>query len=171
MILWVDQNITNSSLEASQWNFHWAYTGFPGCHQVASRGFHCEKSEVKIHSLLMFEGLWQPLVSKVTGIGSSAEVSSWDPRVLWCHAHPRCYPANTVRDSQLKLEKCQIWGMDEGVLPPMTPINPDLGGNTWKKSHILPVCSFIHTLEMSCPDLICSFSKFVFKFGWIIILN
>ena len=114
MILWVDQNITNSSLEASQWSFHWAYTGFPGCHQVATRDFQCEKFEVNIHNLLMFEGLWQPLVSKVTGIGSPVSVRSWDPRVLWCHAHPRCYPANTVRDSQLKVKKCQIlvfgWG-------------------------------------------------------------
>ena len=120
----VDQNITNSSLEASQWSFHWAYTGFPGCHQVATRGFQCEKSEVKIHSLLMFEELWQPLVSKVTGIGSPAEVRSWDPRVLCCHAHPRCYPANTVRDSQLKLEKCQILGYEWGGAAPMTPLIP-----------------------------------------------
>ena len=134
MILRVDQNITNSSLEASQWNFHWAYTGFPGCHQVPARGFQCKKSEVKIHSLLVFEGHWQPLVSKVTGIGSPAEVRSWDPRVLWCHAHPRCYPANTVRDSQLKLEKCQILGYGQGgTASPMTPVNPYLGGNIWKK--------------------------------------
>ena len=54
MILRVDQNITNSSLEASQWSFHWAYTGFPGCHQVATRDFQCEKFEVNIHNLLMF---------------------------------------------------------------------------------------------------------------------
>ena len=97
------------------------YTGFPGCHQVATRGFQCEKSEVKIHSLLMFEGLWHPLVSKVAGIGSPAEVRSWDPRVLWCHAHPRCYPANTVRDSQLKLEKCQILGYGRGGTAPYDP--------------------------------------------------
>ena len=75
----------------------------------------------KIHSLLMFEGLWQPLVSKVTRIGSPAEVRSWDPRVLWCHAHPRCYPANTVRDSQLKLEKCQILGYGWGGTAPYDP--------------------------------------------------
>ena len=81
----------------------------------------------------MFEGLWQPLVSKVAGIGSPAEVRSWDPRVLWCHAHPRCYPANTVRDSQLKLEKCQILQYGWGGAAPMTPINPYLGGNVRKK--------------------------------------
>ena len=75
----------------------------------------------KIHSLLMFEGLWHPLVLKVAGIGSSAEVRSWDPRVLWCHAHPRCYPANTVRDSQLKLEKCQILGYGWGGTAPYDP--------------------------------------------------
>ena len=147
--LQVDQNITNSSLEASQWSFHWAYTGLPGCHQVATRGFQCEKSEVKIHSLLMFEGLWQPLVSKVTGIGSPAEVRSWDPRVLWCYAHPRCYPANTVRDSQLKLEKCQILGYGWGGAAPMTPINSYLGGMHEKNEPLLPVCSFMHTLETS----------------------
>ena len=81
----------------------------------------------------MFEGLWHPLVSKVAGIGSPAEVRSWDPRVLWYHAHPRCYPANTVRDSQLKLEKCQILGYGWGGTAPMTPVNPYLAGNVWKK--------------------------------------
>ena len=81
----------------------------------------------------MFEGLWHPLVSKVAGIGSPAEVRSWDPRVLWCHAHPRCYPANTVRDSQLKLEKCQTLGYGQGGTAPMIPINPYLRGNVWKK--------------------------------------
>ena len=137
MILWVDQNITNSSLEASQWSFHWVYTGFSGCHQVATRGFQCEKSEVKIHSLLMFEGLWHPLMSKVTGIGSPAEVRSWDPRVLWCHTHPRCYPANTVRDSQLKLEKCQILEYRQGGTVPYYPrVTPYLRGNMWKKESL-----------------------------------
>ena len=150
MILWVDQNITNSSLEASQWSFHWAYTSFTGCHQVATRGFQCEKSEVRIHSLLMFEGLWQPLVSKVTGIGSPAEVRSWDPRVLWCHAHPRCYPAKLSEIANWNLKNVKFWGMDEGALPPTTPINPSLGGDTWQKmSHFWPVCSFMHTLETS----------------------
>ena len=49
---------------------HWAYTGCPGCHQVAARDFQCQKFGVKIQNLSMFEELWQPLVSKVTGIGS-----------------------------------------------------------------------------------------------------
>ena len=31
------------------------------------------------------------------------------------------------------LKNVKFWGMDEGVLPPMTPINPYLGGNAWKK--------------------------------------
>ena len=39
--------------------------------------------------------------------------------------------------------------MDEGALPPMTPINPYLGGNVQKMSHFLPVCLFMHTLETS----------------------
>ena len=143
MILRVDQNITNSSLEASQWSFHWAYTGFPGCHQVATREFQCEKFEVNIHNLLMFEGLWQPLVSLT-------KVRSWDPRVLWCHAHPRCYPANTVRDSQSKVEKCQILVHGWGGTAPCDPHNPYLGANAWKKmSHLLHDCSFTHTLDAS----------------------
>ena len=45
-------------------------TGSAACHQVAARDFQCQKVGVKIHNLLMFEELWQPLVSKVTGIGS-----------------------------------------------------------------------------------------------------
>ena len=31
------------------------------------------------------------------------------------------------------LKNVKFWGMDEGVLPPTTPINPYLGGNTRKK--------------------------------------
>ena len=31
------------------------------------------------------------------------------------------------------LKNVKFWGMDEGVLPPMTPINPYLGGNARKK--------------------------------------
>ena len=46
------------------------------------------------------------------------------------------------------LKNVKFWGMDEGVLPPTTPINPYLGGNAWKKmGQFLPVCSFMHTLE------------------------
>ena len=55
--------------------------------------------------------VWRTLTPtgvKDAGIGSPAEVRSWDPRVHWCHAHPRCYPANTVRDSQLKLENVKF---------------------------------------------------------------
>ena len=70
MILLVDKNVTNSSLEASQGIFHWANIGSSGCHQVAARNFQCQKFGVKIQNLLMFEELWQPLVVKVTGIGS-----------------------------------------------------------------------------------------------------
>ena len=98
-------------------SLHWFPWLPPGGYQRLS----CEKSGVKLHSRLMFEGLWHPLVSKVAGIGSPVEVRSWDPRVLWCHAHPRCYPANTVRDSQLKLEKCQILGYGRGGAAPYDP--------------------------------------------------
>ena len=31
------------------------------------------------------------------------------------------------------LKNVKIWGTDEGVLPPMTPVNPYLGGNVRKK--------------------------------------
>ena len=31
------------------------------------------------------------------------------------------------------LKNVKFWGMDEGALPPMTPVNPYLGGNAWKK--------------------------------------
>ena len=47
------------------------------------------------------------------------------------------------------LKNVKFWGMDEGALPPMTPINPYLGEYVKKMSHFLPVCSFMHTLETS----------------------
>ena len=144
MILWVDKNVSNSYLEASQGTFHSAYTDSPSCHQVAARDFQCQKFVVKIQKLLIFGELWQPLVSKVTWIGSPMQVRSWDPGVLCCHAHLRCCPANTVRDSQLKLEKHQILVYGWGVLPPVIPINPYLGGNA-QKNEPLFTCLFIYT--------------------------
>ena len=50
-----------------------------------------------------------------------------------------------------KLKNVKFWCMDEGVLPPETPINPYLGANMHEKnmSHILHVCSFTHTLDAS----------------------
>ena len=32
-----------------------------------------------------------------------------------------------------KILKCEILHMDEGVLPPTTPVNPYLGDRAWKK--------------------------------------
>ena len=46
------------------------------------------------------------------------------------------------------LKKVNFWCVDEGVLPPMTPINPYLGGNVWKTmGHFLIVNPFMHALE------------------------
>ena len=116
---------------------------FPWLPPGSYQGLSMWQIWVKIHSLLMFEGLWWPLVSKVTGIGSPTEVRSWDPRVLWCHAHSRCYPANTVRDSLLKLEKCQILGYGWGGAAPYDPINPYLG-ETCENNEPLFTCLFIY---------------------------
>ena len=41
------------------------------------------------------------------------------------------------------LKNVKFWGMDEGALPPMTPINPYLGGNAWKKEPLF-ICLFIY---------------------------
>ena len=41
------------------------------------------------------------------------------------------------------LKNVKIWGMDEGALPHMTPVNPYLGGNAWKKEPLF-TCLFIH---------------------------
>ena len=100
---------------------HWPYTDSPGCHQVAARDFQCQKFVVKIQKLLMFGELWQPLVSKVTWTGSPMLVRSWDPGVLCCYAHPRCCPANTVRDGQSKLEKGQFLVCGWGGAAPYDP--------------------------------------------------
>ena len=43
-----------------------------------------------------------------------------------------------------KLKNVKLY-MDEGALPPATPINPYLGAN----AHFLHVCSFMHTLDAS----------------------
>ena len=41
------------------------------------------------------------------------------------------------------LKNVKFWGMDEGVLPPMTPVNPYLGGNA-RKNEPLFTCLFIY---------------------------
>ena len=61
---------------------------------------------------------------------------------------PRCYPANTVRDSQSKVENIKFWCMDKGALPPATPINPYLGANSWKKWATFYMSVHLHTLWM-----------------------
>ena len=148
MILWVDKNVSNSYLEASQGTFHWAYTDSSGCHQVAARDFQCQKFVVKNQKLLMFGELWQPLVSKVTWIGSPMQVRSWDPGVLCCHAHPRCCPANTVRDGQLKLEKGQFLVGGLGSAAPYDPhVSLFRGKHVKKMGHFLIVNPFMHALE------------------------
>ena len=45
------------------------------------------------------------------------------------------------------LKKVNFWYVDEGALPPMTTINPYLGGNAQKMGHFLIVNPFMHTLE------------------------
>ena len=47
------------------------------------------------------------------------------------------------------LKKVNFWCVDEGALPPMTPVNPYLGGGTCAKKigHFLIVSPFTHTLE------------------------
>ena len=139
MILWLDKNVSNSYMKASQVTFHWANTDSSGSHQVAARDFQCQKFVVKIQKLLMFGELWQPLLSKVTWIGSPMQVRSWDHGVLCYHAYPRCCPANTVTDGQSKLEKRSIFGW--GGTAPTSPINPYLGGNAIKKwaTFLLPI--------------------------------
>ena len=43
------------------------------------------------------------------------------------------------------LKKVNFWCVDEGELPPMTPINPYLGGNACKKNGPLFNCHSIYT--------------------------
>ena len=47
------------------------------------------------------------------------------------------------------LRNVKFWCMDEGVLPPVTPINPYLGGNAHKNEPLFNCLSIMHTLEAS----------------------
>ena len=151
MILRVDQNITNSSLEASQWSIHWAYTGFPGCHQMATRGFQCEKSWGK--NSQSFD-VWRTLTA--TGVKGYRNKVTCRSQVMRPQGssdamHTPDFIQQILSEiANWNLKNVKFWGMDEGALPPMTPINPYLGGNMCKKMrHFLPVCLFMHTLETS----------------------
>ena len=81
----------------------------------------------------MFEGLWHPLVSKVAGIGSPAEVRSWDQGSSDAMHTPDVIQQILSEIANWNLKNVKFWGMDEGALPPMTPVNPYLGGNVRKK--------------------------------------
>ena len=103
-------------------SLHW-FHGLPpgGCRGLSMSEICSENSET-------FD-VWrtlEALVSKVTWIGSPMQVRSWDPGVLWCHTHPRCCPANIVRDGQSKLEKGQflVCGWGGSTQCPAAPYNP-----------------------------------------------
>ena len=66
--------------------------------------------------------------------------------------NPRCYPTNTVRDSQSKVEKHQILVYGWGGTAPCDPINPYLGANAQKKNEPLFTCLFIYT-HFGCLSL------------------
>ena len=132
----------------SQWSFHWAYTGFPGCHQVATRDFQCEKIEVNIHNLLMFEGLWQPLVSKVTGIGDLHKSGHETPGSSDAMHTPGVTQQILSEIANQKLKNIKFWCMDEGTLSPATPINPYLRAKVWKKWATFYMSAPLHTLWM-----------------------
>ena len=51
-----------------------------------------------------------------------------------------------------KLKNIKFWCMDEGALPPVTPINPYLGANVWKKNEPPFTCLFIYT-HFGCLSL------------------
>ena len=92
-------------------------------------------------------------MSRVIEIRSPKYVSSWDPKVLWWHAHTGCHPVNTTRDSHSKLEKCKIVVCLWGGAPPVTPVNTYLGGGCKKwaiflPSTVLPFWNLISGLNM-----------------------
>ena len=148
MFLQVDKNVSNSYLEASQGTFHWAYTDSPGCHQVAARDFQCQKFVVKIQKL----DVWRTLaatgvkgyMNRVTYV--SQVMRPWGPLMPYT---PQMLPQQILSEmSNQNLKKVNFWCVDEGALPPTTPINPYLEGNAWKKwGHFLIINPFTHTLE------------------------
>ena len=69
----------------------------------------------------MFEGLWHPLVPKVAGIGSPAEVRSWDPRSSDAMHTPDAIQQILSEIANWNLKNVKFWGMDKGALPPTTP--------------------------------------------------
>ena len=65
-----------------------------------------------------------------------------------CRSH--MYPNDTVRDSQLKLEKCQILVYGWGDTAPCDPHQSLFRGKCMNKMrHFLHICLFTHTLEAS----------------------
>ena len=64
---------------------------------------------------------------------------------------PQVLPQQILSEiANQKLKNIKFWCVNEGVLPPVTPINPLFRGKCVKKmSHFLHVCSFTHTLDAS----------------------
>ena len=124
---------------------------FPGCHQVATRGFQCEKSEVKnSQSFDVWRTLTPTGVKGCRNRGHLQKSGHETPGSSDAMHTPDVIQQILSEIANWNLKNVKFCGMDEGVLPPMTPGNPYLGGNARKKwATFLPVCSFMHTLETS----------------------
>ena len=128
MISQVDKNVTNSSLEASQGTFHWAYTGSPGYHQVAARGFSMSEiwsENSQSWCLKNFGSHWCQRLQEQGHLYKSGHETSRSSDAM--HT-PDADQQILSEMANQNLKKVNFWCVDKGALPPMTPVNPYLGG-------------------------------------------
>ena len=100
---------------------------------MAARDFQCQKFVVKIQKLLMFVELWA--ATGVKGYMSRGHLCKSGHETLGSSAAMHTPDAAQQILSEManrNLKKVNFWCVDEGALPPMTPINPYLGGNMKK---------------------------------------
>ena len=55
----------------------------------------------------------------------------------------------SLETSNRTLKNVKFWCVDEGALPPMTPVNPYLGGGCQKMGHFLHAKSYFCLSETS----------------------
>ena len=104
--------------------------------------------------MLRFGRIWCHFVSRITEIRSPKYVSSWDPKVLWWHAHTGCHPVNTTRDNCSKLEKHQVLVCWHGMLPLQPILIPIWWGGCKKNGHFYDSNSLFYLSETSFLDSI-----------------
>ena len=147
MILWVDKNVTTLIWRPVRWPSTEPTLISPAATRWLLGTFNIRNLEWKFRNFWCLKNFGSLLVSKVTGIGSPMQSGHETPGSSDAMHTPDATQQILSEMANQNLRKVKLWYVDKGALLPMTPVDPYLGGNAWKKRLLLIVNPFTHTLE------------------------